>query len=132
MNMPFELGIDYGTRQHGSASMRSKKCLILEKEPYDFKIALSDLSGVDIKNHRDRAEEIVRAVRDWFYETVGERTAPYPSVIWLRFTAFTTSLYEARLAEGIPEEDVRQDIARMPIPEYLDCLTGWIVSGKGP
>jgi len=47
MNMPFELGIDYGSRQHGPEFMRGKKCLILEKEPYDFKVALSDLSGVD-------------------------------------------------------------------------------------
>jgi len=46
MNMPFELGIDYGSRQHGPEFMRTKKCLILEKEQHDFKRALSDLSGV--------------------------------------------------------------------------------------
>lgn len=110
--------------------MKGKKCLILEKEPHDFRIALSDLSGVDIKNHRDRAEEVVRAVRDWFYETVGERSAPYPSAIWHRFTAFTTSLYETRLAEGIAEEDAKEDIARMSIPEYLDTLAKWMVRRK--
>ena len=71
MNMPFELGIDYGSRQHGPEFMRGKKCLILEKEAYDFKAALSDMSGVDIKSHRNKPEEVVRAVRDWFYETVG-------------------------------------------------------------
>jgi len=45
MNMPFELGIDYGSRRHGPDYMREKKYLILEKKPHDFKIALSDLSG---------------------------------------------------------------------------------------
>ena len=126
MNMPFELGIDYGSRQHGSEFMRSKKCLILEKEPHDFKIALSDLSGVDIKSHGNAPDEIVRAVRDWFYETAGLRNAPYPKVIWLLFNDFTASLFEARLAEGIPEDDVREDIARMPVPEYLNCVADWV------
>ena len=126
MNMPFELGIDYGSRQHGPEFMRGKKCLILEKEAYDFKAALSDMSGVDIKSHRNKPEEVVRAVRDWFYETVGLREAPYPKVIWFLFNDFTTSLFEARLAEGIPENDVREDIARMPIPEYLNCAADWV------
>lgn len=128
MNMPFELGIDYGSRQHGPEFMRSKKYLILEKELHDFKKALSDLSGVDIKSHGNKRAEIVRAVRDWFYETVGVRYAPYPKVIWFQFNHFTANLYEARLAEGIPEEDVREDIARMPIPEYLNCVADWVAS----
>lgn len=128
MNMPFELGIDYGSRQHGPEFMRDKKCLILEKEQHDFKKALSDLSGVDIKSHGDEPDEVVRAVRDWFYETVGLRDIPYPKVIWYRFNHFTTSLFEERLAEGIPEDDVREDIARMPIPEYLNCVADWVAS----
>jgi hypothetical protein len=131
MNMPFELGIDYGSRKHGPEFMRDKKCLILEKEQHDFKKALSDLSGVDIKSHGDQPEEVVRAVRDWFYETVGLRDVPYPKVIWFRFADFTTSLFEQRLAEGIPEDDVKEDIARMPIPEYLNCVADWVASTKG-
>jgi len=130
MNMPFELGVDYGSRQHGPEFMRSKKYLILEKEPHDFKKALSDLSGVDIKSHGNEPGEVVRAVRDWFYETVGLRDAPYPTTIWLQFNEFTTSLFEARLAEGIPEEDVKEDIARMPISEYLNCVADWVANTK--
>lgn len=130
LNMPFELGIDYGSRQHGPEFMRGKKCLILEKEPHDFKIALSDLSGVDIKSHGNEPDEVVRAVRDWFYETVGLSSAPYPTVIWYRFNDFTASLFEERLAEGIPENDVIEDIARMPVPEYLNCVADWVAKQK--
>lgn len=130
LNMPFELGIDYGSRVHGPELMQDKKFLILERAPHDFKLALSDLSGVDIKNHANKPEEVVRAVRDWFYETVGLRDAPYPKVIWFQFNDFTTSLFESRLAEGIPESDVREDIARMPIPEYLSCATNWVAKHK--
>jgi hypothetical protein len=95
LNMPFELGIDYGSRQHGPEFMKDKKFLILERRPHDFNIALSDLSGVDIKSHGNEADEVIRAVRDWFYETVGLRDIPYPKVIWWRFNDFTTSLFEA-------------------------------------
>ena len=128
MNMPFELGVDYGSRLHGPDFMQDKKFLILEKEPHDFKIALSDLSGVDIKNHGNEPDEVVRAVRDWFYETAGLRSAPYPTVIWWRFNDFTTSLFEDRLAEGIPADDVREDIERMPIPEYLNSVVNWVAT----
>ncbi len=126
MNMPFELGIDYGSRQHGSDFMKSKKCLILEKGSHDFKIALSDLSGVDIKSHGNEPDEVVRAVRDWFYETAGFRKAPYPTVIWFQFNDFTANLFEARLGKGISEGSVKEDIARMPISEYLNCVAEWV------
>lgn len=125
LNMPFELGIDYGAREF-AAHQAKKRCLILESGPYDFQKALSDLSGVDIKHHRDEPDEIVRAVRDWFYETVGETDAAYPKRLWYQFNDFTTDLYEARLDEGIPERDVAEDIERMPISEYLDAVQAWM------
>lgn len=128
MNMPFELGIDYGTRQHGPSFLRNKKYLILEKSAHDFKKALSDLSGVDIKNHGNDPGRIVRTVRDWFYETIGITTADYPKVIWNRFNDFTTSLYEDRRAEGIPEEDVIEDIEKMSVSEYIDVAKAWVAA----
>ena len=73
LNMPFELGIDYGSRLFGSASKAGKKCLILEKERFDYIRALSDLSGIDIKSHKVKPVNMVRVIRDWFFETVGLR-----------------------------------------------------------
>ena len=51
MNMPFELGIDYGCQKFKGGIWSKKKILILEKERYRFQKAISDLSGSDIKNH---------------------------------------------------------------------------------
>jgi hypothetical protein len=64
MNMPFELGIEYGSRLFGLARLRQKRCLVLEKDQHDFQRAISDLAGIDIKRHRNEPAEIVRAVRD--------------------------------------------------------------------
>ena len=74
MNMPFELGVEYGGRVFGQGEMATKRCLVLEKEQHQFRRAISDLSGVDIKAHGNDPQELVRAVRNWFHETVGVRT----------------------------------------------------------
>lgn len=126
LNMPFELGIEYGTRLFGPPFMRDKRYLILGEEPYDFKKALSDSSGVDIKAHGNKPEDIVRTVRDWFVETVGLRGLETGTVIWWNFTDFTTAFYEAMKERGSPERDIDQ----MPIPEYVDHIREWVAKSK--
>lgn len=122
MNMPFELGIDYGTRMHGSRKMRDKKFLILEQDRYAFHKAISDISGVDIKHHSNEPPRVVSALRDWFVETVGLRDVPGPSKLWYRFTDFATDFYRKRLAEGFTDDELNW----MPIPEYVSFLKKWL------
>lgn len=126
LNMPFELGVEYGARLFGASFMNRKKCLILERRLYDFKRALSDLSGVDIKSHKNKPDEVVRAVRDWFVETVGLRGVKTATVIWYLFNDFTSAFYEAMVAEGSPEKDIDE----MPLPEYLDYIRDWVAEHK--
>lgn len=122
MNMPFELGVEYGSRLFGPGYMRSKKCLILEKDRYNFMRGLSDLSGVDIKDHENKPEEIVRAVRNWFVETVGLRSVRSSAEIWNRFSEFIIDFYRAREAEGFTGKDLNM----MPLPEYIDYIRNWL------
>lgn len=42
MNMPFELGVDYGLRNSGISKLRGKQFLILEAVRYDYLKAISD------------------------------------------------------------------------------------------
>jgi hypothetical protein len=117
MNMPFELGIDYGTRLSGSTRMRGKKFLILEKNRYVFQKAISDIAGFDIKDHRNQPARLVRVARDWFVETVGLRGLPGPRTMWYRFNDFAADLYRKRLGEGVTDEELNW----MPIPEYVSA-----------
>jgi len=126
MNMPFELGVEYGSRLFGPSFMGEKRCLILEKQRYDFMKALSDLSGFDVKNHANEPDEVVRAVRDWFVETVELRGIASPTVIWYRFTDFASDFYDARLAEGFTDEDLNM----MPVPEYMDFIREWVADHR--
>lgn len=122
LNMPFELGIDYGSRVHGKPPMHEKQCLILEAERFDYMKALSDLSGVDIKSHSNEPAKIVHVVRDWFVETVGLRGVSSPTIIWYRFNEFASDFYDARVAEGFTD----QDLNMMPVPEYIDFIRDWV------
>ncbi len=80
--------------------------------------ALSDLSGVDIKNHSNKPVEFVHVVRNWFVETVGLRKVSGPTSIWYRFNDFASDFYDARVAEGFTDENLNI----MPIPEYIDFI----------
>lgn len=122
MNMPFELGIEYGCRVFGSSEFRGKKCLILEKDQHEFRKAISDLSGVDIKNHNNSPAELVRAVRAWFVETVGLRGLASATELWNRFLTFRSDFYVTRLQAGFTDEDLET----MPVPEYIDSIRTWL------
>jgi hypothetical protein len=122
LNMPFELGIEYGCRYFSQDRLGEKRCLILEKKRYDFMKALSDLSGVDIKSHGDDPFGVVREVRNWFVETVGLRSIESPTTIWYRFNRFTYDFYAKRKQEGFSEEDLN----KMPVPELIDFIRQWV------
>lgn len=86
--------------------------------------ALSDLSGVDIKNHENEPAQIVRETRHWFVETVGLRGVASPTIIWDTFNIFLLDFREKRKAEGFSEEDLNT----MPVPEFIAFIRDWIRS----
>jgi len=114
MNMPFELGIEYGSRRFGAQPLTRKKSLVLEKDQREFQKALSDLSGIDIKHHNNEPAEVVRAVRNWFVETVGLGGVHSATRIWYRFADFASDGYSA------------DDLNMMPAPEYIEFIHRWV------
>lgn len=121
LNLSFELGIDFGCRLFNEGETRNKVFLILEKEKYLFHTALSDMSGVDIKNHNNNPEELIRQVRNWFVEN-DLRTARSPSMIWDDFNEFMADFFQKRKGEGFSELDLQV----MPIREYISFIEDWL------
>lgn len=122
LNMPFELGMDYGSRRFASNYIKGKKYLILEKGAHDYRKALSDISGVDIKTHNNKAVKVVQAVRNWFVDTVGLKDVTAASAIWYKFNDFTNDFRTAREKEGFSDEDLDM----MPVREYIDFIKRWL------
>ena len=128
LNMPFELGIDYGSRRFALNHLKRKKYLILEKGPFDYRKALSDISGVDIKNHNNKPAKMVQAIRNWFVETVGLRKVVGPTAIWYKFNDFTSDFYTRRKNEGFSDEDLDM----MPVREYINFIKRWLRANAIP
>ncbi|CAN5495620.1 hypothetical protein BH10ACI1_BH10ACI1_21310 [soil metagenome] len=128
LNMPFELGIDYGSRKFAENHFGEKKFLILEKERYDYSKALSDLAGIDIKSHSDNAEDIIRVVRNWFVETVGVKKLKPPTVVWNDFNEFMADFDAERRKEGFKDKDIYE----MPAPEFKDFINDWLQQKTNP
>jgi len=127
LNMPFELGIDYGCRRASVSYLNGKKCLILEKSRFDIKKALSDLAGIDIKNHDNKPSKTVQVLQHWFIETVGlDDDVPSPSALWDKFNEFSYDFYERRKSEGYSKDDLRM----MPVPQYIRFIKRWIDSNS--
>jgi hypothetical protein len=122
LNMPFELGVEYGGRLFGRGRLREKRCLILEDQPFEFMRALSDLAGVDVKSHQSKPFELIHHVRNWFVETVGSRNVPSAVALWESFLGFSEELARTLLNEGVSHADLR----RIPVPEYIDYVRQWL------
>ena len=117
LNMPFELGIDFGCRAFGSKSQKEKGCLVLEAEPYRYKAALSDLSGSDIACRHNEPRQIVVEVRNWLKNTC-ELKAPGPAEIWEAFMEFMARNYVDLTAKGWSPDDIEV----LPVPELIEHM----------
>lgn len=126
LNMPFELGVDYGCRRIAKDHLRTKRSLILEKTRYDIQKAFSDLNGVDIKCHNNNPAQTIRALQHWLIETVGLNDVESPSVMWGKFTEFNKDFYELRKSQGYSESDLRV----MPVPQYIRFIKQWAASKR--
>lgn len=122
LNMPFELGIDFGCRCFASNGYGEKRFLILEKESFRYMKALSDINGLDIKSHGNDPQKVIKAIRDWFVETIRFRNAKSPTVIWYAFNDFYAKLYDDKIHEGFTDNEINF----MPIPELIDNMEDWL------
>lgn len=125
LNMPFELGIDYGCRQYYGNGRDQKKILILEERSYRYQAALSDIAGCDIQTHSGKFENAVRKVRNWL---VTEANVPnYPaSRILGKYVDFQEWHYERQLTAGFSDDDIQD----YPTKELLAAMLEWKAAGE--
>lgn len=121
MNMPFELGLDFGIRLASNELPSEKKFLIFEKEPYDLKRALSDLSGQDVEFHRNDYQNVIKKVRD-FLKVEANLNIPGPALIRAQYETFQAWMLELKIHEGHSEREALQ----LPTRERLEAMKAWV------
>jgi hypothetical protein len=125
MNMPFELGIDYGCKMFGKAPLASKCILVLEERRYDYQKCLSDIAGWDIEAHGGDYQSAIRKVRGWLVRQAGAPPRG-ATLIESRYAVFQQWYWARELAAGASEDDVRQ----YPTVDVVDAMQQWMELGQ--
>ncbi len=125
LNMPFELGMDWGCRQYYGNGRETKRFLILEEKPYRFQAALSDISGCDIETHGGNFERAIAKVRNWVRQQTGI-PAHGPQQIIGEYVTFQDWHYRQQLSKGFSDSDIRE----YPTFELLEAMKQWVRAGK--
>ncbi len=117
-NMPLELGICIGAIEFGTKRQRLNQYLIIESQKFRFKQFISDLSGQDIKEHKDSVEEAIKIIRNWLSTKTPDKL-PSASKIIYEYKLFQESL--PSLCEEnswLPNE--------LTFGEYSSLVTSWL------
>ena len=125
LNMPFELGVDYGCRHFYGKGRENKRILILEEERYRYQSAISDLAGCDIQVHSGDYQKAVRKVRNWLVNEAGAEQVG-ASRIFGAYADFQEWNYETRLNAGFSEDDIQD----YPTLELLTAMKEWVSLGR--
>ncbi len=119
INMPFELGIDFGCKKLKGGKWAKKKILILEKEKFGYQKAISDLSGFDIKYHENEVMQVVFAVRDWII--VEElKNGDSGKKVWDSFNEFHAYLHDV-----VIEKEGHESVDEIQISEIIHHMKDW-------
>ena len=125
LNMPFELGMDFGCRHYGGSPFSSKVILILEEKPYRYQAAISDLAGSDIAPHKGNYKTAVRKVRNWLTGQ-GRFESISATRILAEYEDFQEWHYGQQLEAGFSNEDIQD----YPTAELLKAMFEWTALGR--
>lgn len=120
-NMPFELGIDLGAKAYGSPTLKRKKLLVLDSEPYRYQASISDIAGQDIRHHGNSPDTAIQVVRHWLVTASKRKGVPSASTIRDRFAAFTTALPTLCDESGADRDDLQ-------FVEYAKLAEVWLTT----
>lgn len=121
MNMPFEMGIDYGFKTVSKEKkLKSKQFLVLESKKYQSKKGCSDISGWDPEAHNDKPMKIIKIVSDWITDTCSVERKPFTE-IWNMYN----DSYKY-IDDHLYRKKKRISLDDMSINEYKDKIKKWI------
>ena len=126
LNMPFELGLDFGCRRFGGGRLARKVILVLEEERFRYQASLSDLAGSDIEAHQGNHAVAVRKVRNWLTGTGGFERIGGARVL-ADYEDFQRWYLDRQRAAGFSDDD----IADYSTPELLSAMLEWHADRQG-
>ena len=120
LNMPFELGLDFGCRRFGGGQLAKKVILVLEEERFRYQAAISDLAGSDIEAHHGDHAVAVRKVRNWLAGIGGFERIGGARVL-ADYEDFQRWYLDRQRADGFSDDDITD----YSTPELLAAMFEW-------
>lgn len=124
LNMPFELGVDYGMTQCGADTATSKSLLVIAEDKYLYQAALSDIAGWDIRAHGGDFREAIKQTRAWL-RSHGLANRPSSQIIRDYFD-FQGWDFERLFHDGWSKDD----ITKRETGELLEGMMTWLAAGR--
>ena len=124
-NMPFELGLDIGSKRFGGPKFAGKKILILDSKPHDYDQYIGDISGQDIESHANDPETLIKVIRDWFSRIYPKKRFIGASKIWKAFNQFSDDL-PLQLSGAFN----KREIDNLQMSDYKEYAADWIQEMK--
>jgi len=121
-NMPFELGIFVGAKRYGSEEQARKRALVLDVEQYRYQKFLSDINGMDIREHSSDPLRAVIEVRNCLVSVSRRRIVAGP-VIVEAYTRFLAEFPDNATALGFEPDHV-------PYVDFEFMVTDWLLSAN--
>ncbi|HUR81871.1 MAG TPA: hypothetical protein VM733_13985 [Thermoanaerobaculia bacterium] len=120
-NMPLELGLFLGAKAYGDADQQTKRCLILDSEPYRYQKYISDIAGQDIRAHGDQPTTAIELVRNWLSASgvAREHVIPSGSVLAKRYRA-------CRRAFPKMCDELQLDPRRLTFTDDIALIVAWL------
>lgn len=117
-NMPLELGVFLGAKNYGDEQQREKNCLILDGDRFRYQQFISDLSGQDIKSHKNDPAVAIEIVRNWLSATAN-KYIPGGAAIVKRYREFKRA--QPALCKAL---HLRRN--KISYNDYNNIIVGWL------
>ena len=119
-NMPFEFGIFVGAKRFGSEIQEKKRALVLDIEQYRYQKFISDINGMDIREHGADPKRAIVAVRNWLVSVSRRRIVAGPLLVGA-YDSFSAELPANAASAGF-------DPTSIPYVDFEFMVTDWLLS----
>lgn len=119
-NMSFELGLFLAAKSFGIGRQARKVALILDKDGYRYREALSDIAGQDISSHGGDPEKAIHEVRNWL-DSTGKGTTSLPG------GPYVTKQYK-KFSRNLPSASRKQrlDPGKLTYADLCRSMESWL------
>ena len=118
-NMPLELRIFLGMMNFGQQYHRSKKCLILDAEPYRYRKTISDIAGQDPDCHHNNVKEATICIRNFLASASGRKRLPGGTFIYEDYLDFQKRL-------PIYCEEWKLNVSELTFVDFKNLVAQWV------